>query len=60
MTFKGDAMKSYTIANLEGKILKEGNLVNNTLTIPVLPTSVYVITFKEDNKQLHFKLNVIE
>ncbi len=60
ITFKGDAMKQYIITNLEGKVMNRGSLVNNTLVVPVLPSSVYIITFIDDNKQLHFKLNVIE
>jgi PKD repeat protein len=60
ISLKGEIFSTYTITNIEGKELFNDNIMNNKLRLPVLPSAVYIVTLQNDDRQLHFRLNVIE
>jgi len=47
-----EGLSNYTLVNLQGQIVKTGNLQNKTVVLDDLSRGVYFITFANDRKQL--------
>lgn len=52
-------LSKYEIITLEGKLLQKGRIVNNSIEIPVVKPSVYLVTLSNDNEVFHYKIQII-
>lgn len=60
VTIEGDKADSYSLYSLDGKLIHEGVVVNNSLVVNVLVPAVYVLTLKKDGESINYRIQVTE
>ena len=56
----GNEFSNYELVDLQGKFVNEGLIMNNSIDVPVIKPSTYLIKLKNESKVVHYKIQIID
>jgi len=60
ITIEGGKVHKYSLHTLDGRLINEGNIVNNVVKIDVVQPAIYVLTLSKDDKSVNYRIQVTE